>query len=170
MVQWRKKSQNNFSTLARITPWKSMKKQKDMTPEDEFPRLERVRYATVEEWGAITNSSRKSEVAGSKWKWSSVMDVTADGCKAWCCKEQCCIGTWNVRSMNQGQLEVIKQEMERLNIDILGISELKWIEMGEFISDDYCVSYCVQESLRKIGVTLIVNKSLLCSSWVQSQK
>ena len=75
-----------------------------------------------------------------------------------CCKEQYCIGTWNVRSMNQGKFEVIKQEMERLNINILGISELKWAGMGEFNSDDHYIYYCGQESLRRNRVATIVNK------------
>ena len=65
------------------------------------------------------------------------MDVTGDGSKVQCCKEQYCIETWNVGSMNQGKLEVAKQEMARVNIDILGISELKWTGMGEFNSDDH---------------------------------
>ena len=69
-----------------------------------------------------------------------------------------CIGTWNVRSMNQGTLEVVKQEMVGVNIDILGINELKWTGMGEFNSDDHCISYCGQESLRRNGVTIMVNK------------
>ena len=64
------------------------------------------------------------------------MDVTADRSKVRCCKEQYFIGTWNVRSMNQGKLKVVKQEMARMNVDILGISELKWTGMGEFNSDD----------------------------------
>ena len=68
------------------------------------------------------------------------------------------IGTWNVRSMNQGKLEVVKQEMARVNIDILGISELKWTGMGEFNSDDHCIYYCGQESLRGNGVAIIINK------------
>ena len=76
-----------------------------------------------------------------------------------CCKEQYCIGTWNVRSMNQGKLEMAKQEMPRVNVDILGISELKWTGMGEFNSDDHYIYYCRQESLRRNGVELIVNKS-----------
>ena len=71
------------------------------------------------------------------------MDVTGDGSKVQCHKEQYCIGTWNVRSMNQGKLEVVKQEIERLNFDILGISELKWTGMGEFNSDDHYIYYCV---------------------------
>ena len=74
------------------------------------------------------------------------------------CKEQCCIGTWNVRSMNQGKLEVVKQEMARVNIDTLGISELKWTGMGEFNSDDHCIYYCGQEFFRRNGVAFIVNK------------
>ena len=90
--------------------------------------------------------------------------------KICCCQKQCCIGTWNVRSMNQGKLEVIKQEMARVNIDILGISKLKWTGMGEFNSDDYYIYYCGQESLRRNGVAIIVNKSPKCSTWVQSQK
>ena len=86
------------------------------------------------------------------------VDVTVDGSKVQCCKEQYCIGTWNVRSMNQGKLEVVKQEMVRVNIDILGISELKWTGMGEFNSDDHYTYYCGQESLRRNGVAIMVNK------------
>ena len=70
--------------------------------------------------------------------------------------------------MNQGKLEVVKQEMERVNIDILGISELKWTGLGEFNSDDHYFCYCGQESLGKNGVAIIVNKSLKCSTWMQS--
>ena len=72
--------------------------------------------------------------------------------------------------MNQGQLVVVKQEIARVNVDILGISELKWTGMGEFISDDHYIYYCKQESLRRNGVAIIVNKSLKCSTWMQSQK
>ena len=86
------------------------------------------------------------------------MDVTGDGSKVRCCKEQYCIGIWNVRSMNQGKLEVVKQEMKRVNIDILGISELKWTGMGDFNSDDHHIYYCGQEPLRINGVAIIVNK------------
>ena len=77
--------------------------------------------------------------------------------------------TWNVRSTNQGKLEVVKQEMARVNINILGINKLKWTGMGKFNSDDHFIYYCGQDSLRN-GVTIIVNKSLKCSTWVQSQK
>ena len=86
------------------------------------------------------------------------MDVPGNGSKVQCYKEQYCIGTWNVRSMNQGKLEVIKQEMARMNINILGISELRWTGMGEFNSDDHYIYYCGQESLRRIGVAIIVNR------------
>ena len=72
--------------------------------------------------------------------------------------------------MNQGKLEVVKQEMARVNIDILGISELRWTEMGEFNSDDHYIYYCGQESLRRNGIAIIVNKNLKCSTWMQSQK
>ena len=86
------------------------------------------------------------------------MDVTGDRSKVQCCKEQYRIGTWNVRSMNQGKLEVVKQEMARVNVDILGISELKWAGMGEFNSDDHYIYYCGQESPRRNGVAIMVNK------------
>ena len=86
------------------------------------------------------------------------VDVTGDRSKAWYCKEKCCIGTWNVRSINQGKLEVVKQEMERVNVDILGIRELRCSGMGEFNSDDHCIYYCGQESLRRNGVAIMVNK------------
>ena len=84
--------------------------------------------------------------------------MTGDRSKIQCYKEQYCIGTWNVRSMNQGKLEVIKQEMARVNIDILGISKLKWAGMGEFNSDDNYIYYCGQKSVRKNGVGIIVHK------------
>ena len=84
------------------------------------------------------------------------MDVTSDGNKVRCCREQYCIGTWNVRSMNQSKLVVVKQEMARVNIDILGISELKWTGISEFNSDDHYIYYCGQGSLRRNGVALIV--------------
>ena len=85
------------------------------------------------------------------------MDVIGDRSKVRCCKEQYCIGTWNVRSMNQGKLEVVKQEMASVNVDILGIRELKWTGMGEFNSDDHYIYYCGKESLRRNGVAMMVN-------------
>ena len=86
--------------------------------------------------------------------------------KVRCGKEQYCIKTWNVRSMNQGKLGVVKQEMARVNINILGISELKSMGMGKFNSDDHCIYYCGQESLKRNGVAIIVNKSPKCSTWM----
>ena len=86
------------------------------------------------------------------------MDVTGERSKVRCCKEQYCIGAWNVRSMNQGKLEVVKQEMVRVNVGILRVSKLKWNEMGEFNSDDHYIYYCRQESLRRNGVAIMVNK------------
>ena len=105
-----------------------------------------------------------------KQKQYPVVDVTGDRSKVRCCKEQYCIGTWNVMSMNQGKLEVVKQEMARVNIDILGISKLKWAGIGEFNSDDHQIYYCGQESLGRNGVAVMVNKSPKCSTWMQSQK
>ena len=106
-----------------------------------------------------------------KQKQYPIADVTGDRSKIWCCKQQYCIGTWNVRSMNQGKLEVVKQEMARVNVDILGISDLKSTGMGEFNSDGHYVYYCRQESLRRNGVAIMVNKRVRkCSTWMQSQK
>ena len=85
--------------------------------------------------GEIT-SERMKRWSQSK-KQHRVVDVTGDRSKVRCCKEQYCIGTWNVRSMSQGKLEMVKQEMVRMKVDILGISELKWTGMGEFNSDNH---------------------------------
>ena len=112
-----------------LNPVSSMKRQKDRTLKDELPRSVGTQYATEEEW---INNSRKNEETEPKQKQCPVVDVTGDRSKVQCCKEQYCIGTWNVRSMNQGKLEVVKQEMARVNIDILGISKPKWTGMGEF--------------------------------------
>ena len=95
-------------------------------------------YATGDQW---RNNSRKNEGMEPKQKQYPVVDVTGDRSKVQFCKEQYCIGMWNVRSMNQGKLEVVKQEMARLNVDILGISELKWTGVGEFNSDDHYIYY-----------------------------
>ena len=110
-------------------PMNSMKRQKDRTLKDELPRSVGTQYATGDQW---RNNSRKNEGMEPKQKQSPVVDVTGDRTKVQCCKEQYCIGTWNVKSMNQGKLEVVKQEMARVNVNILGISKLKWTGMGEF--------------------------------------
>ena len=144
-----------------------MKRQEDRTLKDELPRSVGTQYATGDQW---RNNSRKNEEIGSKQKQHPVVDVAHDRIRVWCCKEQFCIGTWNARSMNQGKLEVVKLEMARMNINILGISKLKWTGMGEFNSDDHYIYYCGQESLRRNGVAIIVNKSPKCSTWIQFQK
>ena len=145
----------------------SMKRQKNRTLKEELSRLVGAQYAIGEEW---RNNSRKKEEMEPKQIQHPVVDVTGNGSKVPCYKEQYCIGTWNVRYMNQGKLEVVKQEMARVNIDILGISELKWTGMGEFNSDDHYIYYCGQESLRRNGIALIVHKSPKCSTWMQSRK
>ena len=93
-----------------------------------------------------------------KQKQHLVVDETGDGSKVRGSKEQYCIGTWNVRPMNQGRLVVVKQEMAGVNVYIFRINELKWTRMGEFNSDDHYIYYCGQESLRRNGVAIIVNK------------
>ena len=148
-------------------PHEQYERQKDRTLKDELPRLVGAQYATGDQ---RRNNSRKNEEMEQKQKQYPVVDVTGDGSKNRCCKEQYCIGTWNIRSVNQGKLEVVKQEMARVNIDILGISELKWTGIDEFNSNDHYIYYSGQESLRRNGVPIIVNKSLKCSTWMQSSK
>ena len=111
-------------------PMNSMKRQKDRTLKDELPRLVAAQCATGKQ---SRNSSRKNEGMEPKQKQYPFVNVTRDGSKVQYCKEQYCIGTWNVRSMNQGKLEVVKQEMARVNVNILGISKVKWTGMGEFL-------------------------------------
>ena len=95
-----------------------------------------------------------------KQKQYPAVDVTGERSKIRCCKEKYCIGTWNVRSTNQGKLEVVKQEMTRVNGYIRGVSKLKWTGMGEFNSDDHYIYYCRQESLRRNGVAIMVNTGI----------
>ena len=135
----------------------SMKRQKDRTLKEELPRSVGAQYATGDQW---RSNSRKNEGMQPKQKQYPVVDGTGDRSKGRCCKEQYCIGTWNVRSMNQGKLEVVKQEMARVNANILGISKLKWTGMGEFNSDDHYTYYCGQESLRRSGVAIKVKKRI----------
>ena len=109
----------------------SMKRQRDMTLQDELPTNVGAQYATREEW---RNNSRRNDEAEPKQKQSPVVDVSSGESKVRSCKEQYCIGSWNVRSMNQGKLDGVKQELARVNI--LGISELKWMGMGKFNLDN----------------------------------
>ena len=135
----------------------SIKRQKDRALKDKLPRSVGDHYAAGDQWGI---NFRKNEEAEPKQKQHPIVGVTGGGSKVRCCKEQYCIGNWNVRSMNQGKLEVVKQEMARVNVDILGISELKWTGMGKFNSDDHYIYYCGQESLRRNGVAIRVNKKI----------
>ena len=146
---------NHFNTLALETPWTVCKGKNNKTLKDEFPRSVDTQYATGDQW---RNTSRKNEEMVPKHKQHPVVVVTGDGSKVRCCKEQYCIGTWNVRSMNQGRLEVVKQEMARVNVNILGISKLKWTGMYEFNSDDHYIYSCGEESQRRNGVAITVNK------------
>ena len=128
VVHWRRE----WQTISVSLPWEpheSMKRQNGMTLKDELPRSVGAHYAMGKQWRII---SRKNEDVEPKQKQYLVVDMTGDGNEFWCCKEHYCTGTWNVRPMNQGKLEMVKQEMARVNTDILGISELKWIGMGEF--------------------------------------
>ena len=111
-------------------PMKNIKRQKDRTLKDELPRSVGAQYATGDQW---RTNSRKNEETESRQKQHPFADMTGNGSKAQCCKEQCCIGIWNVRSMNQGKLKVVKQEMARVKIHVLGVSELKWTGMGELL-------------------------------------
>ena len=145
----------------------STKRQKDRKLKNELPRLVGAQYTTRDQW---RNNSRENEWMETRQKQYPVVDVTGDRSKVRCCKEQYCIGTWNVRSMNQGKLKLVKQEMARVNVNILGISEIRWTGIGKFDSDDHYIYYCGQESLRRNGVAIMVNKSLKCSTWMPSQK
>ena len=136
-------------------PKSSMKRQNERILKEELHRSVGAQYATGDQW---RNNPRKNEEMEPKQKQHPVVDVTGNRSKVRCSKEQYRIGTWNVTSMNQDKLEVVKQEMARVNVDILGISELKWTGMGEFNSDDHYIYYCGQESLRRNGVAIMSTK------------
>ena len=128
-------------------PMNSMKRQRDRTLKDKLPRSVDAHYAAGDQW---RNNSRKNEGMEPKQKQHPVVDGTGHKSKVSCCKQQYCIGTWNVSSMNQGKLEVVKQEMARVNVDILGISELKCTGMGEFNSDDHYIYYYGRNPLEEM--------------------
>ena len=132
VVHWRRE----WQTTSVFLPWE---------PHEQYEKAKRygAQYATGDLW---RNNSRKNEETEPKQKLHPVVDVTGDGSKVWWYKDQYCVGTWHVRSLNQSKLEVVKQEMARVNIDILGIRELKWTGMGEFNSDNYYIYHCGQES------------------------
>src|SRR5574339_259678 len=143
------------SSLSAVRVVSSAYLQNDRILKEELSRSVGAQYATGDQ---RRNNSGKNEGMEPKQKQYPVVDVTGDGSKVRYCKEQYCIGTWDVRSMNQGKLEVVKQVMARVNVNILGISKIKWTGMGEFNSNDHYIYYCGQESLRRNGVTIIVNK------------
>ena len=146
---------NHFSIFALRTPWTVWEGNMIGYWKRNSPgRSIGAQCATGDQW---RNNSRKNEKMEPKQKQHPAVDVTGDGSKVWCW-EQDCIGIWSIRSMNQGKLEVVKQEIARVNIDILGISKLTCTRMGEFNSDDHYIYYCGQESLRRNGVAIIVNK------------
>ena len=134
-------------------PMNSMKRQKDRILKEELPRSVGAQYATGDQW---RNNSRKNEGMEPNQKQYPVVDVTGNRSKV--LTLTLTLTLWNVRSMNQGKLEVVKQEMAKVNVNILGISKLKWTGMGAFNSYDHYIYYCGQESLRRNGVAIIVNK------------
>ena len=138
---------NHFSILALRTPWTVWKGKNDRLLKEKLSRSVGAQYATGDQW---RSNSRKNDETEPQWKQHPVVDVTGDGSKIQCCKEQYCIGAWNVRSTNQGKLEMVKQEMARVNTDILGISKLKWSGMGEFNSDDHYIYTVVTNPLEEM--------------------
>ena len=130
-----------------------MKRQKDRILKDELPRSVGAQYATGDTW---RNNSRNNEEMEPKQKQHPGVDVTGNWSKV--LTLTLTLTVCNIRSMNQGKLEVVKQEMARVNVDILGIHELKWTGMGEFNSDDHYIYYCGQESLRRNEVAITVKK------------
>ena len=158
---------NRYSILALRTPWTLWKSKKIWHWKMNFPGwyvpnmlLENSKEIAPEGMKRLSQSGSNAQL----W-----MCLGGEG-EVWCCKDQYCTGTWSVKSMNQGKLEVVKGKMARVSMDILGVSELKWTGMGKFNSDDHYINYCGQESLRRNRVALIVNESLKCSTWVLSQK
>ena len=133
----------------------SMKKQNDRTLKEELPSSGGAQCTPGDQW---RTNSRKNEKTEPKQKQHPVVDVTNVGDEVQCLKEEYCIGTWNVRSMNQGKLGMVKQEMGRVNFDIFGINELHWTRMGKFNSDVHYIYYCWQESLSRNTAALIVTK------------
>ena len=136
-------------------PMNSVKRQNSTTLKDEPFRSVGVQYATGEEW---RNSTTRNEEPEPKWKRQPTVVVSGGESKIQCCKERYCVRNWNVRPTNQGRVELVKQELARVNRSILGISALTWTRMGELNSDDHYTT--VGKNLRKIGVALIVNRTV----------
>ena len=148
-------------------PKNSTRSQKDRTLKDELPRLVGAQYTFGDQQ---RNNSKKNEETEPKQKQHPVVDVTDDRSKVQCCKEQYCIGTWNVRSMKQGKLEVVKQEMARVNINILGISELKWTGWVNLTQMTIISTTMARIPWKKWRSPHSQQKNLNCSTWMQSQK
>ena len=138
-------------------PMNSMKRQKDRTLKDELPKTVSAQYATGDQW---RNNSRKNREMKPKEKYHPLVDMTGDRSEVQFCKEKYCIEAWNIRSVNQGKLDMVQQEIARVNVNILAISKLKWTGMGEFSSDDHYIYYCGKESLRRNGVAIIAKKRI----------
>ena len=146
----------------------TMKRQNDRILKEELSRSVSAQYATGDQW---RNNTTMNEGMEPKQKQYPAVDVTGDRSKVQWSKEQYCIGTCNVRSMNQGKLDVVKQETTRMNVDILRISQLKWTGKGEFNSDDHYSYYCGKEYIRRNGVAIMVNKRVWNAVFrIQSQK
>ena len=152
VVHWRRE----WQTTSVFLPWEHHEQYQKAKWYDTEKGTPQVSRCPIYYWRSVEKKLQKG--MEPKQKQYPVADVTGDRSKVWCCKEQYCTGTSNVRPMNQGKLEVVKREMARVNIDILGISKLKWTWMGEFNSDDHYIYYCGQESLRRNGVAIAVNK------------
>ena len=159
VVHWRSDWQTALVFFLR-TQWAVWRDKKIRHWKMNLPRSVGVQYATGEEH---RNSCRKNEEAEPEQVRCPVVDVSGGESNVWCSKEQYCIGTWNVRSISQSKLDMVKQEMVRVSINILDISEIKWMGMGEFNLDDHYVYYWGKESVRRNGVILIVNKNPKCS-------
>ena len=153
VVHWRREWKPQYSCLD--NPMNSMKRQKERALKNDLPRSVGAQYATGDQW---RNNSRKNEGMELKQKQHPVVDRTGVRSKVQCCKEQYCIGTWKVRSTNQDKLEVVKQEMGRMNVVIPEISELRWTGMGKFNSDKHYIYYCGQESLRRNRIAIMANR------------
>ena len=146
-----KEMANHFNILALRIPW-AVWKAKRYDTERWTPKVSRC---SICYW---RNNSRKNEEMTPTQKQHPVLDGTGDESKVWCDKQLYCKGIWNVNSLNQSKFKVIKQEMARVDIEILGIGQLKCTGMGEFNSNDHYVYYCGQESLRRNGVAIIFSK------------
>ena len=157
VIHWRREWQTTPVYLA-WEPHELHKRPKRYDTKRWVLQVWRVQYVSWEEQRRITNRPRMNEAARPKQIQRSVMDVSGDESKIRCCKEQYCIRTWNVRSMNQRKLDVFKQEMVRINTDILGINELKWLGTSKFNSDNHYIYYCGQESHRGNGVGLKIKR------------